>query len=124
MCKNYVCVCVCVRDYVFVVRVLCVLNKMHSCAFGHVLSYNILGLCVHDWTAKRLTGLMRYLLCNSLVFLIGFSLYCVFMLGLLVEREAWGAGTRSSFSYGELLGAGSAELGPLEGEEEDVGLRV
>ena len=45
------------------------LNKMHSCAFGHVLSYNILGLCVHDWTAKRLTGLMRYLLCNSLLFL-------------------------------------------------------
>lgn len=60
---------------------------MHSCAFGHMLSYNILGLCVHDWTAKRLTGLMRYLLCNSFVILIGFSLYCIFLLGHPVEER-------------------------------------
>lgn len=69
------CLCVeCVSVYVVVVCVcsvvrVCMLNTLHSCALGHVLSYNNLGLCVHDWTAKRLTGLMRYLLCNSLLFL-------------------------------------------------------
>lgn len=48
---------------------------MHSCAFGHMLLYKILGLRVYDLTAKRLTGLMRYLLCNSFVI---WGFYCVF----------------------------------------------
>ena len=64
------CVCVCVCYVVCVCVSVCVLSKMHSCAFGHMLSYNILRLCVHDWTAKTLTGLMRYLLCNSLLILL------------------------------------------------------
>lgn len=58
--------------------------------------------------SQEVDRLMRYLLCNSLFFVEVFL--------ILLNLLAGG-------SYGDAFGGASAELGPLE-EEEEAGLRV